>query len=81
MTQIVIKYKKHKIKLEICCDKKILLQYKKIQLKSEKEKLLNKLLIVDDIFSNFKIKILHEATHNSNSSRTKETNFTKNGTQ
>jgi len=50
---IIIKYKNKKHKYEIICNKEYISEYKKLNKKEDKYKLLPKLLVSDTIFSNY----------------------------
>jgi len=54
MNQTIVKCKKKKTTLEIVCDSRHIKQYKLLKDVKEKFKYLNKLLVVDSIFSNYK---------------------------
>ena len=49
----IVKYKNKKNKYEIICNKSYIREYKKLNSKEDKYKILNKLLISDSVFSNY----------------------------
>ena len=49
----IVKYKNKKNKYEIICNKSYIREYKKLNSKQDKYKILNKLLISDSVFSNY----------------------------
>jgi ribosome maturation protein SDO1 len=51
--QIVVKYKKGKLRLEIVCNKDYIKEYKSVESKDNKLKILNKLIVTDSVFSNY----------------------------
>ena len=51
--QIVVKYKKSKLRLEIVCNKDYIKKYKSLESKDNKLKILNKLIVTDSVFSNY----------------------------
>ena len=49
----IVKYKNKKNRYEIICNKQYILEYKKLNNKDDKYKILNKLLVSDTVFSNY----------------------------
>lgn len=49
----IVKYKNKKNRYEIICNKSYITEYKKLNSKEDKYKILNKLLISDSVFSNY----------------------------